>query len=321
MKTAFMYAGQGSQHTGMGTDFYMKSKAYREAVDQIGAGGGSILKNMMDNGPDDLLKMTENTQPAMAAFAIGVTEALKGAGVRPDVACGLSVGEYGALYAAGVITAGEYLDVVSCRGKAMADAAKGVGCAMSAVVGLDAGKVERAVQEASSCGYITVSNYNCAGQYVVCGDMEAVERCEEACRKEGALQCARLNVSGPFHTKYMESAADKLKGKLDEVELAKPRLPILLNVTGDYYHGEDLKGIMVSQVMNGIHFEGEIEKMLDDGVDVFIEIGPGKVLGKFVKKMAKAGKKDVQVFSVDRYEDIGILFATSSFFIIEKHPK
>ncbi len=309
MKIAFMYAGQGAQHVGMGTDFYEKSDEYKSAVDGVSAGNGSEIKEIMDNGPEELLKRTENTQPAMAAFAVGVTEIIRNAGIKPDVVCGLSIGEYGALYTAGVITAKDYLEVVKYRGKVMTEASEGLNCAMSAIIGLGVDKVKEAVKTASKVGYVTISNYNCTGQYVITGDETAVAECERLCIEVGAKQCVRLNVSGPFHTKYMEEASAKLRVKLNEIEMENPTVNLLLNVTGDYYkEGINLKDIMEQQIKMGVKFESEIKKMLEDGVDTFIEIGPGKTLGGFVKKTAKAINTKVSVYSIDCYEDLnGIL--------------
>lgn len=302
MKTAFLFAGQGAQHVGMGTDFYEQSVAYKTAVDSIGIDNN--IKMIMDEGPEEVLMQTENTQPCMAVFAVGVVAALKEAGITPDAVCGLSIGEYGALYASGMISAKQYVDIVSYRGKVMAEAAKGKQCAMSAVVGLDAEKVEEAVEKASLDGYVTVANYNCPGQYVICGEEVPVSKCEEICVEMGAKQAIRLKVSGPFHTKYMSEAGQKLRAELDKIDFKEPAVPVLLNVTGTYYAGECMQDNLEKQIQSGVHFEDEIVQLINDGYERFIEIGPGKTLAGFVKRTAKKMSVAVSTYSIDSVSDL-----------------
>lgn len=301
MKTVFIYAGQGSQHCGMGKDIYEKYPEYREIIDSI----NPEIKELMHEGALEVLSLTENTQPCMAAFAAGITNVLKAHGIVPEAACGLSLGEYGALHAAGVIDAKDYVDITAFRGKAMAKAAEGHVCSMSAVLGMTSDKVEAACEKASDSGFVRLVNYNCPGQYVICGDEEAVAKAEELVKAEGAKRCVRLNVSGPFHTKYMEPAGKTLREKLEEISFNEPSIPVVLNVTGDFYNGSDsLKDILERQIQNGVHFEESITKLLEAGADTFIEIGPGSTLSGFVKKTAKACGKDVTTVSIDTAEDL-----------------
>lgn len=302
MKTVFLFAGQGAQHIGMGTDFYRKYGAYKQAVDTFS--DTSELIAIMDNGPEELLQNTGNTQPCMALFAIGVLAVLSEYGINPDAVCGLSIGEYGALYAAGMISMKEYMDIVTYRGKVMAEAAEGISCAMSAIVGLEASDVEKAVFECESYGFVAVANYNCPGQYVICGDETTVEKCEEKCKELGAKQAIRLKTGGPFHTKYMKNAGEKLRAKLDDISFQKPRIPVLLNVSGTYFSGENMSDILEQQIQKGVHFEDELKRLIEDGYDTFIEIGPGKTLAGFVKRTAKKYKVAVNTFSIDCVQDI-----------------
>ncbi len=303
MKTVFMYAGQGSQKVGMGQDLYESFSEYREVVDGIQI--EFDLKTMMHEGPIDQLSLTEHTQPCMAAFAAGVTKVLKANGITPDAVCGLSLGEYGALHGAGVISAEDYVAVTAFRGRAMANAAKGLECSMSAVLGMDSATVEQACAESRKTGFVTLVNYNCPGQYVICGDEAGVAATEALLKEKGAKRCIRLNVSGPFHTKYMEPAAEALRKKLETVEFAHPQTPVVLNVTGDFYNGcDDLKDILEQQVKSGVHFEEGIMKLLEAGAQQFIEIGPGNTLSGFVKKIAKAVGKEVTTVTIDTAEDL-----------------
>lgn len=302
MKTAFLFAGQGAQHVGMGTDFYEEYEAYKNAVDAFET--AKNFKKIMDEGPEEVLQSTDNTQPCMALFAIGVMAVLKENGIVPEATCGLSIGEYGALYAAGMISAKDYVDVVTYRGKVMAEAAKGTQCAMSAIVGLDAAQVEEAVAESAEYGYVTVANYNCTGQYVICGEEAAVAKCEENCSDRGAKHTIRVKVSGPFHTKYMSEAAKKLREKLDATTFAVPQIPLLLNLTGDYYDGQDMREVLEQQIQNGVHFEEEMVKLIEDGYDTFIEVGPGETLTGFIKRTAKKKKVPVKAYSIDSVDDL-----------------
>ena len=306
MKTVFMYAGQGSQRVGMGNDIYEAYSEYREVVDGLEL--DFDFKKLMTEGELAELSQTENTQPCMAAFAAGVTAVLKAHGITPDVACGLSLGEYGALHAAGVFDAKDYVGITAFRGKAMAEAAKGKTCSMSATLGMKANQVEEAceqVNEAGEFGFVTLVNYNCPGQYVICGDEPAVAKAEEVLKEMGMKRSIRLNVSGPFHTKYMAPAAEKLQQKLDEVTFGQPQIPVVLNVTGDYYDGaSSLKENLCTQIQKGVHFEESITRLLEDGADTFVEIGPGNTLSGFVKKTAKACGKEVTIYTIDNAEDL-----------------
>lgn len=302
MKTTFLFAGQGAQHVGMGKDFYDKYDSYKEAVNSIKS--ITQIKRIMDNGPDEMLSMTENTQPCMALFTVGVLSVLKEKKIFPDAVCGLSIGEYGALYAAGMITANEYIDIVSYRGKVMAEASQESDCAMSAIIGIDSDTVLKAVNESKEAGYVTIANYNCPGQYVICGDIDAVEKCEKICKDYKAKQTVRLNVSGPFHTKYMKIAGNKLRIELDKINFGTPKIPVLLNTTGNYYDNQSIQAILEEQVQSSVHFEEELVKLFEDGFDTFIEIGPGKNISGFVKRTAKKLKTDCTCFSIDSVEDI-----------------
>lgn len=302
MKTAFLFAGQGAQHVGMGTDFYKNNETYRAAVDAICC--DEALKKLMDEGPEEVLMETDKTQPCMAIFAVGVLAVLNQMGINPDAVCGLSIGEYGALYAAGMISAKEYVDIVTYRGKVMAEAAKDIQCPMSAIVGLEASQVADAVSQCSDVGYVTIANYNCPGQYVICGEKVAVEKCEEICTQMGALQAIRLKVGGPFHTKYMKTAGEKLRIELDKIDFKEPQIPLLLNVSGTYYNGESMPDNLEKQIQRGVHFEDEFLKLLQEGYDRFIEIGPGKTLSGFVKRTARKMKLSVTTISIDCLADL-----------------
>lgn len=303
MKTVFLYAGQGSQKVGMGKDLYEEFPTYRKWLDQLHLPAG--CRTMMEEGPIEQLSMTENTQPCMSAFAVGVTEVLKENGILPDAACGLSLGEYGALFSAGVFSAEDYVKITAFRGRVMADAAQGCTCSMSAVLGLTTAEVTAVCKECESEGFLTVANYNCPGQYVICGDELVVAAAEVALKNAGAAKCIKLKVSGPFHTKYMKPAAQALGQMLKEINFETPVIPVVLNVTGDFWQeGDDLKAILEQQVQSSVHFEESLTKLMNAGAENFVEIGPGKVLSGFVKKTAKALGKEVTCMAIDNAEDL-----------------
>lgn len=313
MKTVFMYAGQGSQFVSMGMDFYNKYESYKKFIDSVKL--SKDYKKLMHEGPLEDLSLTENTQPAMAMFAIGVTKLLEENNIKPDMAVGLSLGEYGALYAAGVITEEDYLKVIEYRGNKMAEAASKQECAMSAIIGMDVSDVEKAVEEISKkdIGYITIANYNCPKQYVICGDLDAVEETEKLLKEMGARRIVRLNVSGPFHTKYMHEAKVALEELFKKITFKAPTFPVAVNYTGKIIDnsasGEEIKELLTNQVQSSVRFEKDVEELIKQGADNFIEIGPGKVLSGFVRKKAKEMNVDVKVTSISKIEDLEAIVA------------
>lgn len=306
MKIAFLYAGQGSQRVGMGKDFYDEFDSFKNHLDNLS--DGDIIKSHMFEGPIEELSNTKNTQRAMAAYAGAVTDMLAEEGIKPEVTMGLSLGEYGALYAAGAYDYENYVALTTFRGDKMNEAAAGKKCAMSAILGLSSEMVTKSCEDYMSNhgedAYVTVSNYNCTGQCVICGSESAVEEMETILKEKGAKRCVRLNVSGPFHTKYMKDAGDALETYFNDKPLENPKLPVLLNATGDYYkEGDDLSKQLIKQVQSSVRLEENIEKILSSDIDTYIEIGPGKVVSGFLKKMSKGIDKDIKILNIDTAED------------------
>ena len=300
-KICFLYAGQGSQKVGMGADLYMAYPIFKKILDDIKLDFDIV--DLMFTGDNVELAKTRFTQPCMSAFAAGVTEVLKEKGIKPAGALGLSLGEYGALYAAGVFDLSDYIAVTAFRGKAMEEAAKGKSTVMSAVLGLEAGKIEDICKETE--GFVEVTNYNCAGQYVICGEEAAVIKAEEKLKEAGAKRCIRLNVTAPFHTKFLKEAGDKLAAYFEKMNFNEPKIPLALNLTGKLYKkGDNLKEIMAAQAQSAIHFEDCVKTMINEGFDSFIEIGPGNVLSGFVKKTAAALGAKVDIITIQNKEDL-----------------
>ena len=305
--TAFLYAGQGSQTIGMGRDLYEAYPEFRGVVDGAEEQLSFPLRQIMWEGPEALLTRTEFTQPCMAVFAAGVTEILKSRGVLPDAAAGLSLGEYGALYAAGVWDRETYLRTVAFRGRVMGEAAEGLSACMSAVLGLSAEDTERAVEKACSQtgGFVTIANYNCPGQYVICGEERAVEAAESEAKRLGCRHVLRLKVGAPFHTATLQSAGEKLGDYLADLPMKRPGIPVAMNVTGRLLtEEEDLKTLLRDQISYSVQFEKDLEALLTLGADRFIEIGPGNVLAGFVKREASAAGRHPQIVSLSTAADL-----------------
>ncbi len=299
MKLGFLYAGQGAQHPGMGADLYEKYPAFRAALDS--ADVGFDLKAVSFTDPDSLLNETQYTQPCMVAFAVGMTDVLAEKGITPAAAAGLSLGEYSALYAAGVLNGKAAVEMVSFRGKAMTNAAKGVDSAMMAVLGADRETVSSACKAAASLGVVEPCNFNCPGQIVIGGERTAVEKAAAVAKELGAKRCMPLNVSGPFHTSLLKPAGDALREYFKTVDFQEPKIPVLHNcLGGEKGAGDSIPALLERQVQSAVYMEDCIRAMAALGVDAMVEIGPGKALTGFVKKTLPG----FPIFSVETVEDV-----------------
>lgn len=283
MKLAFLYAGQGSQHVGMGRDLYENYPAFRAVLDA--APVDFDLKQLCFEGPEEQLNDTRYTQPCMVAFAAGLTAVLREKGIVPAVAAGLSLGEYSALHAAGVFDAATAIRLVAFRGRAMEEAAAGRESAMMAVLNLDRAPLQACCGAAADLGCVVIANYNCPGQLVIGGEKAAVEKAAALAKEKGARRCLPLKVSGPFHTPLMAPAGDALREYFQGVNFAEPQIPVIFNCLGDVKDDSTaIQDLLVKQVQSSVFMEDSIRKMADMGVDAIVEIGPGKALSGFVKK-------------------------------------
>ena len=304
MKIAFLYAGQGSQHPGMGQDLYEAYPAYRAVLD--GAEVGFDLKAVSFSDPDGVLNQTEYTQPCMVAFAAGVTAILAERGITPDYAAGLSLGEYSALQCAGVFTAAQAVSLAAFRGRAMASAAAGRPCGMTAVLGLDREKLQQACRQAADAGVVEIANYNCPGQLVIGGEQAAVDKAAGLAKELGARRCMPLKVSGPFHTSLLSPAGDALREKFKEITFGEMRIPVLFNCLGrEMGPGDTIPALLEKQVQSSVYMEDTIRRLAELGVDTIVEIGPGKALSGFVKKTAPA----IKTYAVETCADVDALSA------------
>ena len=304
MSLAFLYAGQGSQHPGMGADLYEAHPAFRAVLDT--AGVDFDLKTTMFTDPDGVLNLTEYTQPCMVAFAAGMTALLAERGIVPGYAAGLSLGEYSALQCAGVFTAPQAISLAAFRGKAMAAAAAGRPCGMTAVLGLDREKLQEACRQAAGAGVVEIANYNCPGQLVIGGEQAAVDKAAALAKELGAKRCLPLKVSGPFHTSLLAPAGDALREKFRETAFGAMRIPVLFNCLGREMGPEDtIPALLEKQVQTSVYMEDTIRRLAELGVDTIVEIGPGKALSGFVKKTAPA----IKTYAVETCADLDALSA------------
>ena len=286
MKLAFLYAGQGTQQVGMGRDLYEAYPAFRNILDS--APVDFDLKKLCFEGPEEALSDTRYTQPAMVAFAAGVTALLYEAGIRPQAAAGLSLGEYSALHAAEVFTAPQAIALAAFRGAAMADAVQGRPCGMAAVLGMDRETLSACCRSVADLGVCEIANYNCPGQIVIAGDGGAVEAACAKATEQGARRCVPLKVSGPFHTSLMKPAGDALRTRFEHETFGEMTFPVVFNCLGRAKTDEEtIPALLERQVRSSVYFEDSIRWLEAQGFDTVIEIGPGKALSAFVRKTAK----------------------------------
>ncbi len=284
-KIAFIFPGQGAQYVGMGKDFYEAFPVCREVFDAASeASGLDIAKLCFEE--NEQINQTEYTQICMLAVEAAVLKAVEEQGILSSVNAGLSLGEYGALVASKVMDVKDACRVVRKRGILMQEAVP-AGGAMAAILAMDAAVIEEICEKTE--GLVSIANYNCPGQIVITGEEAAVDTACEALKAAGAKRTLRLNVSGPFHSKMLAGAGEKLSEVLKDVELKDFTVPYITNVTAGYVTStENIKDLLCRQVASSVRWQQSVEKMIADGVDTFVEIGPGKTLSGFMKKINRS---------------------------------
>lgn len=290
-KIAFVFPGQGAQYVGMGKDFYETFLESREVFEVASEASGLDLMALCFE-ENEKIHQTEYTQICMLTAEMAVLRAVEKTGLRSDVNAGLSLGEYGALVASGVMGLFDACKVVRQRGILMQEAVP-TGGAMAAVMAMDAAVIEEICEKTE--GIVSIANYNCPGQIVITGEEGAVDAACEALKEAGAKRTIRLKVSGPFHSQMLSKAGEGLSKVLEDVELQSFTTPYVTNVTADYVREtEGIKELLCKQVSSSVRWQQSVERMIADGVDTFVEMGPGKTLSGFMRKISR----DVKMYNI-----------------------
>lgn len=298
-RIAFVFPGQGAQYVGMGKDFYDNYQVCKDVFATASKVSGLDIEAICFE-ENEKINITEYTQIAMLTVEVALAKVLEEKGITPSVTAGLSLGEYGALVTAGVLSLEDAFKVVRQRGIFMQEAVP-TGGAMAAVLGMENEKIAEICENTE--GIVSIANYNCPGQIVITGEEKAVDAACETLKENGAKRCVKLNVSGPFHSAMLEGAGEKLYQVLEEVNIGEIKVPYLTNVTADYVKDNtEVKELLKKQVSSSVKWQQSVEKMIEDGVDTFIEIGPGKTLSGFMRKIDK--EKKVTMLNLEKLEDL-----------------
>ena len=296
-KIAFMFPGQGAQKAGMGKDFYEQSETARQVIDSASELLGIDMKELCFE-ENDRLDQTEYTQAALVTVCMAMEHVLRERGLKADVTAGLSLGEYCAIASAGGMSTEDAITTVRKRGILMQNAVPGGKGSMAAVLGLTGDVIENVIEGIDG---VSIANYNCPGQIVITGWKESVEKASEALKEAGAKRVLPLNVSGPFHSPMLKEAGEELVKVLENVKVTPLEIPYVTNVTAEYVKDiEDTKALLAKQVASSVRWQQSVENMIAQGVDTFVEIGPGKTLAGFMRKISR----DVKVYNVGTWEDV-----------------
>ena len=296
-KIAFMFPGQGAQKAGMGKDFYEQSETAAKVIDKATELLGIDMKALCFE-ENDKLDQTEYTQAALVTVCMAMEHVLRERGLKADVTAGLSLGEYCAIASAGGMSTEDAIMLVRKRGILMQNAVPGGRGTMAAVLGMTGEAIEKVVDPID---VVTIANYNCPGQIVITGWKESVEKASEALKEAGAKRVMPLNVSGPFHSPMLREAVEEQGDVLADVELSPLNIPYVTNVTAEYVTDiSETKALLAEQVASSVRWQQSVENMIADGVDTFVEIGPGRTLAGFMRKI----NRDVKVYNVGTWEDV-----------------
>lgn len=296
-KIAFIFPGQGAQKAGMGKDFYEQSETAAKVIDRATELLGIDMKELCFE-ENDRLDQTEYTQAALVTVCMAMGHVLRERGLKADVTAGLSLGEYCAIASAGGMSTEDAITTVRKRGILMQNAVPGGKGSMAAVLGMTGEAIENVIRDMDG---VSIANYNCPGQIVITGWKESVEKASEALKEAGAKRVLPLNVSGPFHSPMLTEAGEELGKVLENIELSELEIPYVTNVTAEYVTDiTETKALLANQVASSVRWQQSVENMIADGVDIFVEIGPGKTLAGFMRKI----NHDVKVYNVGTWEDV-----------------
>ena len=298
-KTAFVFPGQGAQFVGMGKDIYENNEKAREEFDKIFSSLSFDLKTAMFEGPEELLKKTKYTQPAIVAMSLVLEKIVREKGITPDFVAGHSVGEYAAFGSGGFLTLSDAVKLTAFRGETMNEIAEAVNGGMAAVLGMDADKIEEVLKTVD--GTVEAVNFNEPKQTVIAGEKDAIERACAALKEAGAKRAMALAVSGPFHSSLMKPAGEKLRDEAEKYDFREGTAKLVANTTAEFISTpEEIKAEIYAQSFGPVKWVDTVKKLKDNGIDTIYEIGPGKVLAGLIKKI----DKEIKVININSLTDI-----------------
>lgn len=305
IKIAFVYSGQGAQYTGMGKELYNNFRICKDVFDEADSAlSMHISKVCFDINEADKLGSTEYCQPAILTLSMACCKLLAEADIHAGIMAGLSLGEYSALTCSGAFGFPEAVGLVRKRGRFMAEAVpQGIG-AMSAILGLEASKLEKACLDAEDNGYVICANYNAPGQIVISGEVKAVERAEQLALEYGAKRAVRIKADGPFHTAMLNPAAQRLEEELNKIKINNMKINVISNIDAKIIKSkDDIIPTLLKQIVSPVRWEQSIRNMIADGINTFVEIGPGKTLSALIKKI----NREVKIYNIEdlrTYENV-----------------
>lgn len=296
MKIGFLFPGQGSQSIGMGKDLYEKYEVVRKIYDKVQEITGIDIAKISFEGPEEKLNETKYTQLAILTESLAILEILKEKNIKPEISAGLSLGEYTALINSGVLSFEEGVKLVQKRGEYMQNLLPKGDWQMAAIMGLTEEQVEEVCKKVKS-GFVVPANYNCVGQIAISGEKQAIEEAEVIAKEMGARKVRVLKTAGPFHTEKLLDSSNALRRELENVTINKFETKVIKNLDGEFYNDtDDVKDILAKHIINPVRFSKTLENMLNNGIDTFIEIGPGKTLSGFVKRTPT--EKEIKILNI-----------------------
>ena len=304
MKLGFLFPGQGTQSIGMGKDLYEKYEEIREVYKKVKDLTGVDIAEITFNGSEEVLNETKNTQLAILTMSLAIVELLKKNDIKAVASSGLSLGEYSALISSGLLTFEEGVKLVQKRGQYMQELVPDGEWLMAAIMGMNESQVEEVCKKVTN-GFVVPANFNTTGQIVISGEKEAVQQAEEIAKELGAKKVRVLKTTGPFHTEKLIKASEALRKELENVTIHDFEIPVVKNLDGMVYKkDDDIKEILAKHIINPVRFSKSLETMLNLGVDTFVEIGPGKTLSGFVKRLNT--DKEITIFNINSVESFDV---------------